>query len=185
MKSKYVLLIIVVFVLVSCLRVTRLGTANNEAEESVGDCWEFVDSIEVFKIYKQAADSVVFYFMREEAPSVCAKTIFLLWKNGKVVTSDDLMFEIDEYAVIEDGYFFLVSSRNKTSITFELKITNEITCLSLRQLDLSDIPCLEIQSVRIGSLQNNNFTIKTIIEDDCFNSKVDTVLSYKLRMNSE
>lgn len=180
-KNGCKLVIIFVFSLISCSNETNPQSVNRGVMNFTPGWWRFVDSTEVFDVRRTDVDSVVIYFMNDEAPEVTSKAKVLLWKQGKELHFDWLMSEIDMYKAINDGHFVFLTIRQKTLYIQELMVNSKLSHFDLLQLDLQGEDCENIETVSITSIKSNFLTISAVVNDVCLNNSRDSIFNYYLQ----
>ncbi len=174
--------IICCFLLLSCSNQKNNDsfsnpTIKNSENQLVFEWEELIDHRQIYLFEStEIIDSLVLYFLKEDAPSVYDKNMFIIWKNGQV-TKTDLIGEFDLYYRISDNHFVFFYIENQLHCQ-ELKINDQ---LQTQQTNLYTPKEQELKIVSIDVKEGDSlFQIRLNLYNDLFNKSYSDSVQYNL-----
>lgn len=143
------------------------------------DWIRYIDSNKLYVIKSKAVDSIILYYIRDDAPSVLGKIHVLCWKNGKKIMNDECLQNIDGCLMASNEHFVFYIKRKKSIYMCELRTHDSLACVNKKIIDISSSACIEIYDVKKDTILENVIYFKVEMIDVCFEKMSDSSLIYR------
>jgi hypothetical protein len=169
--------------LISCVVKNKEADRNEfdiSSELKHKEWFGYIDSVYTYSIKNEKyIDSISLYFMKEDSPSVMAKSKYIFWKNAKSVRDGDFNLFIP----LNSSRFLIVSNGGRNFVSNEIQIDSlkikesKKVLLDLNNRDSFKDPCNQISKIE-HKVVNQNIVFKIQIFQSCFDKYYYEQLNY-------
>jgi|GEM_PF-4472714 len=161
-KRGLVFVFILMVALISCSKNTNFKEINKVYLNY--EWFSFVKEKQIFIPNKAIVDSLVLYFMKEDVPEVIKHSKIIVWHKGKNVYNA----EFDDYKRTSLNHFIFLRYRKKTFHISELYFREKFAVNDRHGIDITDVPCEEIEKAVLSTVTKDSIYTDIIIYDTCF-----------------